>query len=283
MTLVSAATRSRTPDRLCAEAVDLAFAAAEEAAGQDSVGEHLGVQVDGDRLVTHLFACRESAYHGWRWAVTVARAPRAKLVTVDETVLVPGPEALLAPAWVPWNERLRPGDLGVGDLLPTDADDPRLEFGYTGADETEEELTEPIALGPKAVAYELGQGRVRVLSPVGRDLAADRWDEHFGRATPMAQAAPAHCTSCGFLVKVGGPLGQAFGVCANEYSPADGRMVSLAYGCGGHSEAAVMPAATPAAELSLDEYRIETVRIRPVESSVDEDTLQPGEDQLGHS
>lgn len=279
---MSAATRSRTPDRLCAEAVDLAFVAAEEAAGQDSVGEHLGVQVDGDRLVTHLFACRESAYHGWRWAVTVARAPRAKLVTVDETVLVPGPEALLAPAWVPWNERLRPGDLGVGDLLPTDADDIRLEFGYTGADETEEELAEPIGFGPKAVAYELGQDRVRVLSPAGRELAADRWDENFGRATPMAQGAPAHCTSCGFLVKVGGPLGQAFGVCANEYSPADGRMVSLAYGCGGHSEAAVMPAAAPAAELSMDEYRIETVRIRSVETP-DDDGMRPGEEQLGHS
>ena len=40
---------------------------------------------------------------------------------------------------------------------------------------------------------------------------------------------------------VAGSLRQAFGICANEFSPADGHVVSLAYGCGGHSEAAVMP------------------------------------------
>ena len=68
----------------------------------------------------------DRAYGGWRWAVTVARAPRAKIVTVDESVLLPGPDSLLAPAWVPWQDRLRPGDVGIGDLLPASADDERL-------------------------------------------------------------------------------------------------------------------------------------------------------------
>ena len=67
---------------------------------------------------THLFACLDPAYAGWRWAVTVARASRAKVVTVSESLLLPGPESLLAPDWVPWRDRVRPGDLGVGDLLP---------------------------------------------------------------------------------------------------------------------------------------------------------------------
>ena len=58
--------------------------------------------------------------------MTVVRAPRSKLVTASETVLLPGPDALLAPAWVPWHDRLRPGDLGVGDLLPAPPDDERL-------------------------------------------------------------------------------------------------------------------------------------------------------------
>lgn len=62
-----------------------------------------------------------------------------------------------------------------------------------------------------------------------------------GRRPRWRRRQPASCVSCGFLVKVGGSLGQAFGVCANEFSPADGRLVSLSYGCGGHSEAAVMP------------------------------------------
>jgi DUF3027 family protein len=83
--------RSRTPDRLCAEAVDIALAVTEEAAGPHSVGEHLGVVAEGDRVVTHLFACKEPAYRGWQWATTVTRASRAKAVTIDETVLLPGP------------------------------------------------------------------------------------------------------------------------------------------------------------------------------------------------
>ncbi len=275
---MSAPIRSRIPDRLCSEAVQLALAAAEDVAGPGRVGEHLGVEVDGDRVVTHLFACREDAYTGWRWAVTVARAPRAKLVTVDEVVLVPGPDALLAPQWVPWSERLRPGDLGVGDLLPTKEDDERLEPGFTEVDVRT--AHEPLGLGAAAVAHELGLGRARVLSPLGRDLAAERWEEHFGVRTPMAQAAPAHCVSCGFLVRIGGPLGQAFGVCANEYAPADGHMVSLGFGCGGHSEAAVMPAVPPAAEPVVDDYDVEPVRVHHEGGSVDD--TEPAE-ELGHS
>ncbi|MCZ9344178.1 DUF3027 domain-containing protein, partial [Streptomyces sp. TRM76130] len=89
----AATTRSRTPDRLCAEAVDLARAAAEEAAAPGVVGEHAGVLAEGDRVVTHYFACMELGYRGWRWAVTVARASRAKIVTVDEVALLPGPDA----------------------------------------------------------------------------------------------------------------------------------------------------------------------------------------------
>lgn len=124
--------RSRTPDRLCAEAVDVALAVTREAVGAASVGEHLGVVAEGDRVVTHLFACTEPAYRGWRWATTLTRASRAKAVTIDETVLLPGPDSVLAPEWVPWSERLRPGDMGPGDLLPTEADDLRLEPGWTG-------------------------------------------------------------------------------------------------------------------------------------------------------
>lgn len=269
--------RAPVPDRLCAEAVDLAREAAEAAAGPGQVGEHIGVVADGDRVVTHYFECRETAYRGWRWAVTLTRASRAKTVTLDETVLLPGPDALLAPEWVPWSERLRPGDLGPGDLLPTEADDPRLVPGYaegpgsasgmgvlpeveTGTQKvTAEEATgeeaeeageataeEEIVPPPErarieAVAQELGMGRPRVLSRYGLETAADRWDEEYGRDTPMAQSAPASCVTCGFLLPLAGSLRQAFGVCANEYSPADGHVVSLAYGCGGHSEAAVMP------------------------------------------
>ncbi|WP_338697764.1 DUF3027 domain-containing protein [Streptomyces sp. Q6] len=306
----AATTRSRTPDRLCAEAVDLARTAAEEAAAPGVVGEHVETVVEGDRVVTHLFECKEFGYRGWRWAVTVARASRAKYVTLDETVLLPGPDALLAPEWVPWSERLRPGDLGPGDLLPTESDDLRLEPGYTGEDvpppnsplseemaelvEAEDaELTELPAPGPvvapsrgsiAAVAEELGLRRARVLSRYGLHVAADRWEESFGAKTPMAQAAPATCVSCGFLTPIGGSLGQAFGVCANEFSPADGRVVSLAYGCGGHSEAAVMPKPPRPAPPVIDETMVDVLPLRPAADSGSVGAAPvDGADDLGHS
>ncbi|MFI1004847.1 DUF3027 domain-containing protein [Streptomyces galbus] len=306
----AATTRSRTPDRLCAEAVDLARAAAEEAAAPGVVGAHVGTVSEGDRVVTHFFECRELGYRGWRWAVTVARASRAKVVTLDEVVLLPGPDAVLAPEWVPWSERLRPGDMGPGDLLPTDAEDLRLEPGYTGEDEPPPnsavsaemaDLAEAedadVTAGPPAelptaprrgsiaaVAEELGMRRARVLSRYGLHTAADRWEEAFGAKTPMAQAAPAACLSCGFLVPIGGSLGQAFGVCANEFSPADGRVVSLTYGCGGHSEAAVMPKPPRPADPVIDETRVDPFPLRPspesgsVPVTADEETAE-----LGHS
>ena len=87
----------------------------------------------------------------------------------------------------------------------------------------------------------LGLGRLHVLSAWGRDDAAERWhDGDFGPESAMAKAAPGYCGSCGFLVPVGGALGQQFGLCANEMAPADGRVVDLGYGCGAHSETPVV-------------------------------------------
>ncbi|MFJ2824435.1 DUF3027 domain-containing protein [Streptomyces toxytricini] len=300
----AATTRSRTPDRLCAEAVDLARGAAEELAAPGVVGEHVGMVAEGDRVVTHFFECKDPGYRGWRWAVTVARASRAKYVTLDETVLLPGSDALLAPEWVPWSERLRPGDLGPGDLLPTDADDLRLEPGFTGEDapppnsavsaemaelvEAEDaDVTDRTAVPARgsiaAIAEELGMRRARVLSRYGLHSAADRWDEAYGAKTPMAQAAPASCVSCGFLVAIGGSLGQAFGVCANEFGPADGHLVSLSYGCGGHSEAAVMPKPLRPAPPVLDSMAADEFPLRPAaDTGSVPSTDLPAED-LGHS
>ena len=50
------------------------------------VGEHLGHDVEGERVVTHRFACTRKGYVGWHWCVTLVRAPRQKHVTVAETV-----------------------------------------------------------------------------------------------------------------------------------------------------------------------------------------------------
>jgi hypothetical protein len=245
---VTTSTRSRKPagpDAACVAAVDLARAAADDMAPGE-VGDHLGVDHDDERVVTHRFATLNPGYVGWHWAVTVARASRAKDVTVDEVVLLPGEGAVLAPPFVPWAERLQPGDLGPGDILPPPENDDRLVPGYTGQADAPFDPSEGGAYDDVAdlVADELGLGRARVLSPVGRADATDRWySGDRGPEAPIAAAAPAQCATCGFLLPMAGSMGRVFGVCANEYAPDDARVVSFDHGCGAHSEVVAAPAA----------------------------------------
>ena len=241
-------------DAVAAGAVDDARAALAAEVSAADVGEHLGAQSEGDRVVTHLFACERPGYHGWRWSVTVVRAARAKHVTVDEVVLIPGEAAIVAPAWVPYKERVQPGDLSPGDLLPVEEDDPRLVPTYSFGDD-------PLSADDKAqirsVAAELGLGRVRTLSLEGRDQAAERWyDGDAGPGSALAQAAPQRCTGCGFLMRLAGPLSEMFGVCANGNANDDGRVVSLDHGCGAHSEVTLTRRQRPRA---LPDHVLDTV------------------------
>jgi len=274
--------RTREPDQLCAEAVDLARDALVGVAGAALVGEHLGVDVAGDRVVTHLFECLDPAYEGWRWAVTVARAPRAKVVTVDESVLLPGPDALLAPAWVPWHARLLPGDVGIGDLLPASADDERLVplVALEGDDAVIDWFSGPASPdgagdgGPAEPSELPSPGRSRVLSPYGRDDTAQRWyaSDH-GPRTPLSHAAPATCVSCGFFVPLSGALGRLFGACGNAYAPDDGRVVSADHGCGAHSESVLADVTAQATAPVIDEFGYDLVDLPGV--SVGETVFEP--------
>lgn len=217
---------------------DAARAALVDQVGADVVGDHARSVPEGDGVVTEYFTCRQAGYPGWQWAVTVVRAGGSDAITVDEVVLLPGDEAIVAPAWVPWRERIQPGDLSPGDVLPVDEDDPRLVPAYLSGDPGDE-FPDPVDRQVyKAAADEVGLGRSRVLSIEGRDAAAQRWyDGTQGPDVPLAQSAPARCGSCGFLVRLAGPLTDSFGVCANEYANDDGRVVALRHGCGAHSEA----------------------------------------------
>ncbi|WP_123392985.1 DUF3027 domain-containing protein [Nocardioides aurantiacus] len=213
-----------------AEAVDTARAVLVEQVGGELVGEHLGAEPEGDGVVSHRFACRQPGYRGWVWAVVTVLPGDGLPVTVDEVVMLPGDDAIVAPEWVPYRERIKPGDLSPGDLLPADEDDHRLVPTWLEGDRPD-----PVA---RAVVEEIGLGRPRVLSLEGRDAAAERWyagDQ--GPDTPLAQSAPGRCGGCGFLVRLTGPLATMFGVCANEYANDDARVVSLDHGCGAHSEA----------------------------------------------
>ena len=247
-------------DDVLAGAVELARQVALAVAGP-AVGEHLGVEAEpggpGDLVVTHSFATTEPGYVGWRWAVTLARVEGAELITIDETVLLPGTGALLAPEWVPWSERVQPGDLAPGDVLPPAPDDPRLVPSY--ADVDAEEL-------PFALHRELGLGRERVLSAEGRADAAERWEEgQGGPDTPTAKAAPGRCADCGFLAPLAGALGRRFGACANAFSPDDGRVVSLLHGCGAHSETVVELTHASGTSMAVGEDELELISSAPDE------------------
>ena len=222
------------PDAAAVAAVDEARSALVADVDPADVGDHLGHVVEGERLVTHQFACTRRGYTGWHWAVTVVRASRQRQVTVDEVVLVPGDDAIVAPAWVPYKERVQPGDLSPGDLLPVADEDPRLVPTWSYGDDP---LDDDDKAQVRDVARELGLGRVRTLSLEGRDVAAERWyDGDGGPEAPLAKSAPDICASCGFLVRLAGPLSTLFGVCANGNANDDGKVVSLDHGCGAHSE-----------------------------------------------
>ena len=80
--------------------------------------------------------------------------------------------------------------------------------------------------------------RRHVLSPLGRDQTAKRWYEgpHGPKALSTKTAGGNVCSTCGFFVPLKGDFDRMFGVCANKWSPDDGRVVSLDHGCGEHSE-----------------------------------------------
>ncbi len=216
-------------DSVLAAAVDVAREAAIEAADDAAaVGEHLSANDEGDKLVTHLFACTLPGYRGWVWSVTLSRTPRLKNANVCEAHLVPADDALLAPSWIPWADRVQPGDLEPSMVLPRIDEDSRLMHGY---EETGDEDADALAI------WELGLGRERVLAPRGREDAADRWYRgSHGPTAAAAIASTATCSTCAFFVPLSGSLRTTFGACANEWSPSDGSVVAVDHGCGAHSQ-----------------------------------------------
>lgn len=236
------------PDGVLVKQVDFAREALADIAKPEEIGSHLRVESAGQRVVTHFFECCKLGYRGWVWAVTLARVPHARLGTVSETDLLPDQGALLAPPWIPWVQRLRPGDLSRKDATPYDPDDPFLDQGYEATGEDADEMA----------LWELGLGRKRVLNRVGRDAAVKRWlhDQHSRAELDRYGNPPQNpCSTCGYLWKVSGSLRLEFGLCANEWSPDDGHVVAMNHTCGAHSEqdTDITPTSLPVGETYLDD------------------------------
>jgi hypothetical protein len=83
-----------------------AYNAAVEASSRNAVGFFIESVEEDEGVVTYLFEGKLKGYVGWRWSVSVYQPADGEAATISEVLLVPGPESLVAPDWVPWSERL---------------------------------------------------------------------------------------------------------------------------------------------------------------------------------
>ena len=206
-------------------------AALSDAEFASQVGTFVSVDYDDEnRVATYLFDADIKGYRGWRWCVTVAKVDEDATPTVCDVVILPGPDSLLAPDHIPYRDRIQPEDIQPGVVVPSVLEDTRLVPGINALPQDED-------LDPTQI-FDLGLARPRVLSIEGRDQASKRWySGDRGPNSPLAQAAPKPCVTCGFFLPIAGSLRSSFGVCANAIAPDDARVVSVDHGCGAHSEA----------------------------------------------
>ena len=192
--LVTTKTERRpATDTVLTGAVDLARAAAEELAEPGQVGEHLGVRGRG-RAARHPLL-RLSRPGLPRLALGRHRHPRVpeqdghrrrgRAAARRRRAAGPGVGAVERAAQARRPRRRRP----AADRARTTSG---CVPGYTC--DRRRGRRRGRRSGSSASAAP------RVLSPIGRDDAVDRWysGDH-GPTAPIAEAAPAHCATCGFL------------------------------------------------------------------------------------
>ncbi len=89
-----------------AENKTFAYNAAVEASSRNDVGFFIESIEEDEGVVTYLFEGKLKGYVGWRWSISVFQGDGNVPATISEVLLVPGPDSLVAPDWVPWSERL---------------------------------------------------------------------------------------------------------------------------------------------------------------------------------
>lgn len=84
---------------------ELALEALKEVA-QGSFGDFVDEKEIEKGAIDLRFLCTMRGYDGWHWVVTLTQPDKRKEAMVAEINLMAGENALLAPEWVPWAERL---------------------------------------------------------------------------------------------------------------------------------------------------------------------------------
>lgn len=132
-------------DTTLAEAVDAARLSLAEIAGEPEIGDYLGATAEGERLVTHRFVSHKKGYQGWIWFATLARVPRAKTkdLTVCEVGLIAGEGSLLAPAWVPWADRLAKEEIEAAEAERNAAENGQTPDAPTASTAPDGDESEP--------------------------------------------------------------------------------------------------------------------------------------------
>ena len=115
---------------------DLARAALLDITPESTIGDAAGYTVEGEHVLSLRFENKMLGYPGWFWTVTIARVEGSE-PTVLETELMPGENALLAPDWVPWAERL--ADYQAAQTAAAEA---RLAAGVSDDDEDDDDSDE---------------------------------------------------------------------------------------------------------------------------------------------
>lgn len=221
-------------------------AAVEYAQDEQAVGEFLERSEVDDNVYDFRFDSQLRGYEHWVWAVSMFHDVEFDEWTINETALLPTSASLVAPQWVPFRERLEPQDINPDDRLGTAKNDERLEEGMSEeADggqmlDAEHQPLDP-ADSPDDVKEAVETFRLtrrRVLTGPALQEVAKRWYEgsHGPKSLSTQTAQGHHCDSCAFFIPLSGSLGRYFGVCANRWSPDDGKVVSIDHGCGQHSD-----------------------------------------------
>lgn len=164
------------------EQKDFARNALIESAGRNKVGNFIEViDEDGD-VATFLFENNQKGYVGWRWSVSVFQADSNEPATVSEIVLMPGPDSLVAPDWVPWSERLADYKALQLELEKQAAlDAAEAEDGEDSEDDTDEESADD-AIENSAEAEEVEADLAVADSEEGEDAEDEAKDT--GRKPP---------------------------------------------------------------------------------------------------
>ncbi|QYN60653.1 DUF3027 domain-containing protein [Bifidobacterium asteroides] len=199
----------------------------------------------------------------------------------------------------PQNSEVQPtsedNEEGQKASAPVDADGAVFRLADRSGDEKDVREQEPdgqVSFGAQTSSDDLDEAvdrfaltRRHLMTAEARSATAKRWYEgqHGPKSLSTRTAKGKACETCGFMIPLAGDLGSMFGVCANRWSPDDGRVVSLDHGCGEHSE--IEPQEEShlwvQSQPAYDDLHIDVVRQKPREERPEVELMEQMQSEDG--